>query len=177
MNMHSRIGQSVTVNGRTYAWPKAPTVVVCIDGSEPGYIEAAIEAGLAPNLRRLMGDGANFLAKSVIPSFTNPNNISIITGAPPAVHGIAGNYFYDREAGEAVMMNDVRFMRADTIMMAFHDAGASVAVVTAKDKLRTLLGRGLDHASVDEPQSRRILAATARSSGSPDAASPATTPA
>jgi phosphonoacetate hydrolase len=144
MNMHARIGQTVSVNGRDYAWPKTPTVVVCIDGSEPGYIEQAIEAGLAPHFDRLMRTGANVLAKSVIPSFTNPNNISIITGRPPAVHGIAGNYFYDRQAGEEVMMNDARFMRAPTIMQAFHDAGATVAVVTAKDKLRTLLGNGLD---------------------------------
>ena len=83
----------------------------------------------------------------MIPSFTNPNNISIITGRPPAVHGIAGNYFYDPASQQEVMMNDARFMRADTIMKAFHDAGARVAVVTAKDKLRTLLGYGLDMAS------------------------------
>ena len=138
---------TVAVNGRDYRFPKTPTVVVCLDGSEPGYIEAAIEKGLAPNLDRLMRTGANLLAQSVIPSFTNPNNISIITGRPPAVHGIAGNYFYDPATGEEVMMNDARFMRADTIMKAFHDAGARVAVVTAKDKLRTLLGYGLDMSS------------------------------
>ena len=80
----------------------------------------------------------------MIPSFTNPNNMSIITGRPPAVHGIAGNYFYDRDAGKEVMMNDASFLRAPTIMKAFHDAGAKVAVVTAKDKLRALLGKGLD---------------------------------
>jgi phosphonoacetate hydrolase len=142
MNLQSRM--DVEVNGRRYRWPKAPTVVVCIDGSEPGYIERAIDKGLAPNLDRLMRTGANLTAQSVIPSFTNPNNISIITGAPPAVHGIAGNYFFDPATREEVMMNDARFMRADTIMKAFHDAGASVAVVTAKDKLRTLLGYGLD---------------------------------
>src|SRR3954467_1074102 len=147
MNVQSRIGQTVTANGREYRFPKEPTVVVCIDGSEPGYIEKAIEKGLAPNLDRLMRTGANLLAQSVIPSFTNPNNISIITGRPPAVHGIAGNYFYDPATGEEVMMNDARFMRADTIMKAFHDAGAKVAVVTAKDKLRTLLGYGLDMSS------------------------------
>ena len=45
------------------------------------------------------------------------------------------------------MMNDAKFLRAPTIMQAFHDAGAKVAVVTAKDKLRTLLGNGLDMAS------------------------------
>jgi phosphonoacetate hydrolase len=52
----------------------------------------------------------------VIPSFTNPNNLSIITGRPPAVHGIAGNYFYDREQGVEVMMNDPKFLRAPTIL-------------------------------------------------------------
>src|SRR5215213_4010290 len=147
MNIQSRIGASVTANGRSYRFPQEPTVVVCIDGSEPGYIEAAIEKGLAPNLDQLMKTGANLLAQSVIPSFTNPNNISIITGRPPAVHGIAGNYFFDLASGQEVMMNDARFMRADTIMKAFHDAGARVAVVTAKDKLRTLLGYGLDMGS------------------------------
>ena len=147
MNIHSRIGATVTANGRSYRFPHEPTVVVCIDGSEPGYIERAIEQGLAPNLDRLMRTGANLLAEAVIPNFTNPNNISIITGRPPAVHGIAGNYFYDPATGQEVMMNDARFMRADTIMKAFQDAGAKVAVVTAKDKLRTLLGYGLDMGS------------------------------
>ncbi|HEY7382829.1 MAG TPA: phosphonoacetate hydrolase [Beijerinckiaceae bacterium] len=147
MNIHDRTATPVTVNGRQYRWPKAPTVVVCIDGSEPGYIERAIEQGLAPNFERLMQSGEHLLAHSVIPSFTNPNNISIITGRPPAVHGIAGNYFLDPTTGEEVMMNDARFLRADTIMKGFHDAGARVAVVTAKDKLRTLLGHGLDMGS------------------------------
>lgn len=140
----NRNSANVTVNGRSYKFPSAPTVAVCIDGSEPGYIERAIKKGLAPNFARLMKDGANLLAHSVIPSFTNPNNISIITGRPPAVHGIAGNYFYDPATKQEVMMNDARFLRAPTIMKAFHDAGAKVAVVTAKDKLRTLLGNGLD---------------------------------
>ena len=134
----------ITANGRDYRWPRRPTVVVCIDGSEPGYIEAAIEKGLAPNFQRLMATGANLTALSAMPSFTNPNNISIITGTPPAVHGICGNFFYDPDTGEEVMMNDARFMRTGTIMQAFHDAGARVAMVTAKDKLRTLLAKGLD---------------------------------
>jgi phosphonoacetate hydrolase len=137
---------TVSVNGREYKFPKTPTVCVCIDGSEPGYIERAIDAGLAPNFSRLMAT-ANLTAISAMPSFTNPNNISIITGRPPAVHGIAGNYFFDPAQGKEVMMNDASFLRAPTIMRAFHDAGAKVAVVTAKDKLRALLGHGLDMAS------------------------------
>jgi phosphonoacetate hydrolase len=137
----------VTVNGRGYAWPNAPTVVVCLDGSEPGYIEATIEAGRAPFFARMMKDGASLLADSVIPSFTNPNNLSIITGRPPAVHGIAGNFFYDPTANAEVMMNDPKFLRAPTILAGFHDAGAKVAMVTAKDKLRLLLSKGLDYGS------------------------------
>jgi phosphonoacetate hydrolase len=133
----------VAVNGRRYRFPSEPTVVVCLDGSEPGYIEAAIARGLAPNFARLMRTGASLTALSAIPSFTNPNNLSIVTGAPPAVHGIAGNYFFDPASGEEVMMNDRRFLRAPTIPAAFHEAGARVAVVTAKDKLRALLGAGL----------------------------------
>ena len=135
--------REVTVNWRRYRFPRAATVVVCLDGSEPGYIEAAIARGLAPNFARLMRTGANLTALSAIPSFTNPNNLSIITGAPPAVHGIAGNYFLDPSSGQEVMMNDPRFLRAPTILAAFHEEGARVAMVTAKDKLRTLLGAGL----------------------------------
>jgi phosphonoacetate hydrolase len=79
----------------------------------------------------------------VVPSFTNPNNLSIVTGVPPSVHGICGNYFWDREAGAEVMMNDPKYLRCDTILAAFAEAGACVAVVTAKDKLRRLLGHGM----------------------------------
>src|SRR5262252_8782272 len=133
----------VAVNDRHYRLPRQPTVVVCVDGSEPCYIERAVEAGRAPWFGKVLTEGTSLLAECVVPSFTNPNNLSIVTGAPPAVHGICGNYFLDPDSGAAVMMNDARYLRAPTLLAAFADAGASVAVVTAKDKLRTLLGHGL----------------------------------
>jgi phosphonoacetate hydrolase len=133
--------ERLTVNGRTYAWPDRPLVVVCIDGSEPDYIERAIQAGAMPYLGGALASGGTSLpADCVVPSFTNPNNLSIVTGVPPAVHGISGNYFYDRDSGAEVMMNDPKYLRAGTILAAFSRAGARVAVVTAKDKLRRLLG-------------------------------------
>jgi phosphonoacetate hydrolase len=137
----------VTVNERSYIIPMQPTVVICIDGSEPGYIEKAIEAGVAPTFARMMQNGANLIAECVIPSFTNPNNLSIITGRPPAIHGIAGNFFYDPSTGAEVMMNDPKFLRAPTILAAVLDAGRKVAMVTAKDKLRLLLSNGLDYST------------------------------
>jgi phosphonoacetate hydrolase len=133
----------VTINGRTYRRPTRPVVVVCVDGSEPGYIERAAETGRAPFLARMLSQGTNRLADCVIPSFTNPNNISIVTGVPPRVHGISGNFFFDGETGTEVMMNDPRFLRTGTILKAFQDVGARLAVITAKDKLRRLLGHGL----------------------------------
>ena len=131
----------LSVNGRNYRRPSRPVVVVCVDGCENDYLIEAARAGVAPFIGRMLEHGR--LADCVVPSFTNPNNLSIVTGAPPSVHGICGNYFYDREADAEVMMNDPKYLRAGTILAAFADAGAKVVVITAKDKLRTLLGHKL----------------------------------
>lgn len=133
----------VEVNGRHYDWPKAPVVVICCDGSEPDYMEGAMGRGLMPNLKRIVAKGENLRGASVIPSFTNPNNLSIVTGRPPAVHGICGNYLIDPATGQETMMNDPKWLRAPTIFEAFQARGARLAVITAKDKLRLLLGKGL----------------------------------
>ncbi|WP_343559908.1 phosphonoacetate hydrolase [Kiloniella sp. b19] len=140
------MSKRVAVNGRLYNRSERPVVVVCVDGSEPAYMETAMARGRMPWLKSLVEreDSTNVLAESVIPSFTNPNNLSIVSGCPPRQHGICGNYFYNQETGEEELMNDASYYRAKTIFKAFQEAGASVAVVTAKDKLRKLLGHGLD---------------------------------
>lgn len=135
--------KTVTVNGRSYNWPSAPLTVICCDGSEPAYMEIAMQQGLMPNLQRIIAKGENRRGHSVIPSFTNPNNLSIVTGRPPSVHGICGNYLIDPATGQETMMNDPKWLRAPTIFEAFQKAGAKIAMVTAKDKLRLLLGKGL----------------------------------
>ena len=142
---------SIEVNGRRYAWPKQPLVVVCIDGSEPayegsdggGYMERAAQAGVMPWYAGIRESGLSTVADCVVPTFTNPNNLSIVTGAPPAVHGICGNFFYDPQTGSEVMMNDPALLRTGTIFAAFQEVGARITIVTAKDKLRGLLGHGL----------------------------------
>jgi phosphonoacetate hydrolase len=138
------------VNARTYRRPGrpgevvGPVVVVCLDGSAFEYIERAIAAGVAPYLRSLVQSKFFRLVDAALPSFTNPNNVSIVTGVPPSVHGISGNFYLDRGTGDAVMMNDASFLRAETILAACSRAGARVAIVTAKDKLRRLLAHGVD---------------------------------
>ena len=138
-----RTENEVEANGRTYNPASNCAVVICLDGCEPEYLDIAISEGLMPNLKRIQAEGTDALAHSVIPSFTNPNNMSIATGRPPAVHGICGNFLFDPDTGEEVMMNDVRFLRAPTLFSKYYEAGSRVAVVTAKDKLRALLGDGL----------------------------------
>ena len=142
----------VEVNGRRYAWPKQPLVIVCIDGSEPdyegsdggGYMERAAQAGVMPWYSKVRKSGLSTVADCVVPTFTNPNNLSIVTGAPPSVHGICGNFFYDTKSDAEVMMNDPALLRTETIFSAFQKAGARITVITAKDKLRGLLGNGLE---------------------------------
>jgi phosphonoacetate hydrolase len=142
-NVRMPKSSALAVNGRSYRWPDGPLVVVCVDGCQFEYVHRAVAAGVAPFLGRMLREGAAFEADSVVPTFTNPNNLSIVTGVPPSVHGICGNYFYDRDADAEVMMNDPKYLRTGTILAAFAREGASVAVVTAKDKLRTLLGKDL----------------------------------
>ena len=54
----------ISVNGRLYRLPRRPTVVVCVDGSEPGYIERTAEAGAAPWFAHVLEAGTNLVADS-----------------------------------------------------------------------------------------------------------------
>src|SRR6476661_1679220 len=134
----------LTVNARGYRLPTAPTVVVCVDGCEPDYLAQAVAHGRMPWLKRTLAEGEGHIAECVVPTFTNPNNLSIVTGAPPSVHGICGNYLYDSASGSEVMMNDPKWLRAPTLLATLAEAGLAVAVVTAKDKLRRLLGHRME---------------------------------
>lgn len=136
--------EHISVNTRAYRLPSTPTIVICIDGCEQEYINQAIQAGKAPFLADLLNFGTVLTGDCVVPSFTNPNNLSIVTGAPPSVHGICGNFFFDQETQEEVLMNDAKYLRAPTILAELAKAGQRVAVVTAKDKLRSLLGHRLE---------------------------------
>jgi phosphonoacetate hydrolase len=134
----------VEVNGVKYRWPKRPVVVVCIDGGDPAYLRQFLADGSIPNIARFMTQGFSVVADGTVPSFTCPNNMSIITGTPASRHGISGNYYLDVKTGEAVVMTGPELLRGDSIITKFADAGAKVVSITAKDKLRKQLGKNLD---------------------------------
>ncbi len=136
--------QSFVVNSRTYTPPACPVVAICLDGSSDEYFDAALVRGLMPNLQKMVLNGFRGLARGALPSFTNVNNASLITGVPPSIHGISGNFFYDTASDKEVMMNSAKYLRADTIPAFATQAGRRVAVITAKEKLREILGHGLN---------------------------------
>ena len=135
-------GGPVVVNGREYRLPSRPTVVMTIDGGDPRYFDDALGRGLMPRLARMLGSGASyFRGLGQMPTLTNPNNLSIVTGVSPAVHGVPGNH-YRAPSGEDVQLVEPSFVRAPSIHAEMQRAGARVLAVTAKEKLRRLLGRG-----------------------------------
>ena len=135
---------AIEVNDRIYPGIlKSTAIVICLDGSQKEYFEEASKLKLTPNIDSIKKNGEDLLVNSAIPSFTNPNNISIVTGRPSSIHGICGNFFYTPSTGEEVMMNDPKFLRAPTIFQKYYESGAKIAIVTAKDKLRKLLSHGL----------------------------------
>ena len=138
------MSSQIEINERQYPGiPSSTAIVICLDGSQKEYFEEASKLNLTPNIDSFKKNGEDLLVNSAIPSFTNPNNISIVTGRPSSIHGICGNFFYTPSTGEEVMMNDPQFLRAPTIFQKYYEQGAKIAIVTAKDKLRKLLSHGL----------------------------------
>jgi phosphonoacetate hydrolase len=131
----------IQVNGKDYNEKSKPVVAICMDGTSYDYYEAAKDR--MPNLQRFIKEGSMGFVNSVVPSFTNPNNMAIATGVTPDKNGICGNFYYDKALDEEVMMNDPKYMTADTIFSEFAKAGKKIAVVTTKDKLRKMLSKDL----------------------------------
>ena len=136
--------RTVEVNGRSYAAPKRPTVVIIVDGFDPAYLEHGIGNGTLPTMKSFRENGFMGIADCSMPSTTNTNNTSIVTGVPPAVHGINGNYYLDSETGKEIMITDAKRLRCGTILGALSHVGVKTAVVTAKDKLLKVLAYEMD---------------------------------
>ncbi|PKB67912.1 MAG: hypothetical protein BZY82_01875 [SAR202 cluster bacterium Io17-Chloro-G3] len=117
---------------------KETTVVICIDGFDPEYLNACT----VPNLREVAQKGFLTFGKSMMPSVTNVNNVSILTASYPEIHGISSNYRLVRETGEEIYMESSEYILAETMFQKARGKGIDSLLVTSKDKLRTLLSRG-----------------------------------
>ena len=115
-------------------------VLICLDGCSPDYIRQST----VPNIRRLASEGYSTLSGlAMVPTVTNVNNVSLITGVYPQEHGITSNCYYDRGRGEEVYMESPSSITAPTIFEELaRRGGKTSALLSAKDKLCSLLNKG-----------------------------------
>jgi phosphonoacetate hydrolase len=118
-----------------------PTIFACvIDGYDPSYTSGLEGKLLAPTLSTL---ATQAIAKAAMPTFTNVNNVSILTGTTPKTHGIAGNFIYNELQRTEIPMVQSEFIRANSLLASAYNHGFDIVIVTAKEKLRKLLSHQL----------------------------------
>lgn len=152
--------QPFSANGKTYAPPAKPIVVICIDGSADEYLDTTLVYDRMPNLKKMARSGYRGMVRGALPSFTNVNNSSIVTGVSPREHGISGNFFYNAAIDQEVMMNSAEYLRAETILAAAANAGRKLAVVTAKEKLRDILSHKMKGIAISAEKASQAQLAT-----------------
>ena len=113
-------------------------LIALFDGFGPDYLERSD----MPNLKRAGRAGQQKTGKSVIPSVTNVNNASLVTASFPAEHGITTNFMFDPVTGTSHEMESAEYLLRPTIFERAGARGWKTALVTAKDKVRTLCARG-----------------------------------
>ncbi len=123
-------------------------VIVCCDGLDPDYLDATE----TPGWDAIADDGSLGECEGVVPSVTNVNNVSIVTGSYPETHGITTNTYYDPEKDERVYMEDPSFIRCSTHLQRADERGEAVGALVAKDKLKRMVGQGCEiAASAEDP--------------------------
>jgi predicted AlkP superfamily pyrophosphatase or phosphodiesterase len=107
-------------------------VLVSIDGLAGFYLDDP-QAEL-PTLRRLAREGARAEGlECSFPSVTWPNHTTLVTGVPPAKHGVIGNNYLNRESGEKVpfipdpLFDKDEIVKSPTVYDVAHDAGLATA--------------------------------------------------
>ncbi len=113
-------------------------LIVCIDGGDPAYFTAAP----IPHLDRLGREGWRGVLRAQMPTVTNVNNVSLVCGGPPSLHGITANYFLDPETQEEIYMESGEFLRAPTLMERGATRGRKTAALASKEKLCAMIGKG-----------------------------------
>jgi phosphonoacetate hydrolase len=125
--------------------PSRKVLFVSVDGFGPEYLTLSD----MPNLKAMIASGIYVEGADVIPSVTNVNNASIVTGSFPSEHGITGNYYYDPSTRAGTFMESPEFLLRPTIFERARSSGIRSAFVTSKEKLM-FLSRGADFAVAAE---------------------------
>ena len=131
----------------------ATKILICLDGCSPEYLTRSE----TPNLDTLARQGFYTIGQAIVPTVTNVNNTSIVTASFPDVHGITSNYFFDYSSGKEVYMESPEFLLVDTIFHRAARKGKKSALLTAKNKLKTLIQDGATIAESAEKPSAWLV--------------------
>ncbi len=154
----------------------APVLMISVDGMKPEYITRAEVYGLkVPFLRKMMHDGAWAEGVTgVLPTITYPSHTTLLTGVPPAEHGIVSNAIFDPErAFDGAWFWYARAVRVPTLWAAAHGAGLRTASVgwpvsvgaAGVDTLLPEYWRGPSPGASAADSDRDLVAALARPDG------------
>jgi phosphonoacetate hydrolase len=133
---------------------KRKILIICIDGFGPDYLEKSA----TPNLDLMAREGTLTIGRSMMPAVTNVNNVSIITGVPPRIHGITSNYWLDRKTGKETYMESAQFLFCPTVLKRAKEKGLITALLTSKKKLLHLLDTGADYSLAAEDPDKEMEA-------------------
>jgi hypothetical protein len=105
-------------------------LVLSIDGLDHRYLRDAARLGLKiPNLARLYREGERASGVvGVVPTVTWPSHTTMLTGVPPARHGVRGNRRPPAEGGDYYW--DLSLVKVPTLWDAARAAGAKTAAIT-----------------------------------------------
>jgi predicted AlkP superfamily pyrophosphatase or phosphodiesterase len=110
----------------------APVLMISVDGLKPEYVLEADARGLKiPFLRGMLRDGAYARGVTgVWPTVTYPSHTTLLTGLPPAEHGIYNNLEFDPKNSYAnAWFWYAQQIRVPTLWQAAHEAGLSTASI------------------------------------------------
>jgi len=123
---------------------KAPqkVIIIMMDGFGEDYYRNSD----MPTLQAMEKKGLYKVVPSLMPSVTNVNNASIITGVTPDVNGITGNAFLNPASGKEELTEDPGLVLTPTIFERAAKAGVRSILFSCKTKTVQLLSRGTGEA-------------------------------
>ncbi len=86
------------------------TVIFCIGGLDPEYLEACE----MPNFRALVRKGFSNIGQAMMPAVTNVNNVSLVTGSYPEEHCICSNYWLPGGRDEGIYVESAEYVLTET---------------------------------------------------------------
>jgi arylsulfatase A-like enzyme len=131
------------------ARPVRPHVyLVVVDGLGADQLDPALMPRLAAMATR--AGAIRSEARAAMPTRTNPNHVTLLTGLLPESHGVVGNGYWDRRARTAKGLDDAASVEAETLFTVAETTRPALVTMAAFSKAKIghlfLAASGRQHA-------------------------------